>query len=100
MSVTNKLEYKMRHASEATTFLSKTLPTLRLRRPETIIGLEDGGLPPRLLRSSKSRVRSACASVSLMDDDEQLGPAYIDSEADGRGWPVLRACRPQATPAT
>ena len=80
MSDTNKLGRKIATLREAHHLSQQDLADRCSCDVETIIGLEDGELPASLAPLIKITRALGVRLGTLMDDDEQLGPAYIDSK--------------------
>ena len=80
MSDTNKLGHKIATLREAHHLSQQDLADRCSCDVETIIGLEDGELPASLAPLIKITRALGVRLGTLMDDDEQLGPAYIDSK--------------------
>ena len=80
MSDTNKLGHKIATLREAHHLSQQDLADRCSCDVETIIGLEDGELPASLAPLTKITRALGVRLGTLMDDDEQLGPAYIDSK--------------------
>ena len=78
MSDTNKLGRKIATLREAHHLSQQDLADRCSCDVETIIGLEDGELPASLAPLIKITRALGVRLGTLMDDDEQLGPAYID----------------------
>lgn len=80
MSDTNKLGHKIATLREAHHLSQQDLADRCSCDVETIVGLEDGELPASLAPLIKITRALGVRLGTLMDDDEQLGPAYIDSK--------------------
>ena len=80
MSESNKLGRKIATLREAHHLSQQDLADRCSCDIETIIGLEAGELPASLAPLIKITRALGVRLGTLMDDDEKLGPAYIDAE--------------------
>lgn len=80
MSETNKLGRKIATLREAHHLSQQDLADRCSCDIETIVGLEAGELPASLAPLIKITRALGVRLGTLMDDDEKLGPAYIDAE--------------------
>lgn len=80
MSDTNRLGRKIATLREAHHLSQQDLADRCSCDVETIVGLEAGELPASLAPLIKITRALGVRLGTLMDDDEQLGPAYIDAD--------------------